>query len=180
MITGRFTTRELSLLGVMTALTIVVQFTFGMAAMLFTAIPGLPNFIIGFFSAAVLYVALRKLPKRGALTIMSVVYGLVFLLMSGRTFTFLGLAVGGLAGDLVGSTLGGCHKKWVTVTTLLVFRGVASLVAALLPVILKITQSDMAVVYILAGIGGTLAGTLAGALFGDKLNGRLQKAGVMV
>ncbi|MBN1969090.1 MAG: MptD family putative ECF transporter S component [Candidatus Delongbacteria bacterium] len=174
----KFSIKELSLLGVMTALTVVVQFTFGMIAMLFTAVPGVPNLIIGFFSGSVLYIALRKLPKTGSLTIMSSVYGLIFVLISGRTFNFIGLLIGGLAGDLFSKFGRGYNNHGLTLLSLVIFRGIASIVSSILPFIIGVTQSETATAYVIFGIIGTIIGTFFGAIFGKKIFTKLKKAGV--
>ena len=177
-----FSLKDISVLGVMTALVVVVQFA---AAMLLhmtgiAIIPGLMQFVMAFASCIILFVALKKVPKAGALSIMSTVYSLVTMLLSGSVLMGFGLVIGGVLGDLVAKWLGGIQRTIPLIAALVIYRTSQTTFSKLYAFITEMTQVQFVWYLIVLSIIASAIGAVAGGLAGIKLTAKVSKAGVIV
>lgn len=176
-----FSLKDISVLGVMCALVVVVQFV---AAMLLhmtgiAIIPGIMQFVMAFASCTILYVALKKVPKAGALSVMSAVYSMVTMLLSGSILMGLGLVIGGVLGDLTAKWLGGIQKTIPLIVALVIYRTSQTTFSKLYAFITEMTQVQFVWYLVLLSIMASAIGAFAGGLAGIKLTGKISKAGVM-
>lgn len=176
-----FSIKDLSVLGVMCALVVVVQFVTAILLHVsgIAIIPGLMQFVMAFVSCILLYVALKKVPKAGALSIMSAVYSMSTMLLSGSILMGLGLVVGGVLGDLTASKLGGIHKTVPLIIALVIYRTSQTVFSKLYAFITEMTQVELVWYLIVLSIVASVAGAVTGCLAGMKLSGKISKAGVM-
>ncbi len=176
-----FSLKDISVLGVMTALVVVVQFA---AAMLLhmtgiAIIPGLMQFVMAFASCIILFVALKKVPKAGALSIMSAVYSLVTMLLSGSILMGFGLVIGGVFGDLTAKWLGGIQRTTALIAALVIYRTSQTAFSKLYAFITEMTQVQFVWYLVVLSIIASAIGAVAGGLAGIKLTAKVSKAGVM-
>ncbi len=176
-----FSLRDISILGVMTALVVVVQFA---AAMLLhtigiAIIPGLMQFVMSFASCVILFVALKKVSKAGALSIMSAVYSLVTMMMSGSILMGFGLVIGGVLGDVAAKWLGGIQRTVPLIAALVIYRTSQTTFSKLYAFITEMTQVQFVWYLVVFSICASAVGAVAGGLAGIKLTAKVAKAGVM-
>lgn len=176
-----FSMKDISVLGVMTALVVVIQFSAAMLMHLTAValIPGLMQFVMAFLSCIILFTALKKVPKTGALSIMSAVYSLVTMLLSGSIVMGFGLIIGGLFGDLAAKMLGGIKKTLPLIIALVIYRTTQTTFSKLYAFITEMTQIQFVWYLIVLSIIASAVGALAGSLAGIKLTAKISKAGVM-
>ncbi len=176
-----FSIKDISVLGVMCALVFVTQFV---AAMLLhvtgiAMIPGVMQFLMAFVSSIIMYVALKKVPKTGALSVMSLVYSLMTMLLSGSILMGFGLVIGGVLGDMAARMLGGISKTIPLITALIIYRTSQTTFSKLYAFITEMTQIQLVWYLIVLAIAASAIGALAGGIAGIKLTGKISKAGVM-
>ncbi len=176
-----FSLKDISVLGVMTALVVVVQFA---AAMLLhmtgiAIIPGLMQFVMAFASCIILFVAIKKVPKFGALSIISAVYSLVTMLLSGSILMGFGLVIGGVLGDLTAKSLGGIQRTVPLITALVIYRTSQTTFSKLYAFITEMTQVQLVWYLVVLSIIASAVGAVIGGLAGIKLTAKVSKAGVM-
>jgi len=176
-----FTLKQLSVIGVLTALVIVVQFITAIIlhAIGVAAIPGVMYFATAFISSVILFVALRKVPKGGALSIIAGVYSILIMLITGSLFTGLGLLIGGLLGDAAAKITGGIQKTIPLIIALVIFRTSESAFRNLLAVVTSVTQVNWVWYLIALTIVASALGAAIGGFVGRSISGKLYKAGVM-
>jgi hypothetical protein len=176
-----FSLKQLSVIGVLCALVIVVQFITVMVlhAVGIAAIPGVMYFATAFVSSIILFVALRKVPKAGALSIIAGVYSILIMLITGNLFMGLGLTIGGVMGDLTAKAAGGIGKTIPSIAALVVFRICESAFRNLFAVITSVTQVTWVWYLIGLTIVASAFGALVGGYVGKLFSGKLFKAGVM-
>ncbi len=176
-----FTIKDLSVLGVMCALVVVVQFVAAMLLHLVgvAVIPGVMQFVMAFASCIVMFVALRKVPKAGALSIMSAVYSMVTMLMSGSILMGFGLVIGGVLGDVTAKQIGGIHKTAPLIIALMIYRVSQTTFSKLYAFITDMTQVQLVWYLIVLSIIMSAIGAVAGGFAGMKLSRKITKAGVM-
>ncbi len=176
-----FSLKQLSVIGVLTALVIVVQFitVIILHAIGVAAIPGVMYFATAFVSSIILFVALRKVPKAGALSIIASVYSILIMLITGSLFMGLGLLIGGLFGDLTAKAAGGIQKTFPLIAALVVFRLFESASRNIFAVITSVTQVSWVWYLIALTIAASAIGALLGGYVGRSLSGKLSKAGVL-
>jgi anaerobilin synthase len=176
-----FSLKDISILGVLTALVVVVQFVAAMLLHLtgIAIIPGLMQFVMAFVSCIILFVALKKVPKAGALSIMSAVYSLVTMLMSGSLLMGFGLVIGGVLGDLVAKRLGGIDRTIPLIAALVMYRTSQTTFSKLYAFITEMTQVQFVWYLVVLSIIASAMGSVAGGLAGTKLTKKISRAGVM-
>jgi hypothetical protein len=176
-----FSLKDISVLGVMTALVVVVQFIAAMVLHMtgIALIPGLMQFVMAFASCIILFVAIKKVPKAGALSIMTAVYSLVTMLMSGSILMGLGLVIGGVLGDLTAKWLGGIQRTVPLIAALVIYRTSQTTFSKLYAFITEMTQVQFVWYLVVLSIIASAVGAVAGGLAGIKLTAKISKAGVM-
>ncbi len=176
-----FTIKDISVLGVMCALVIVVQFIFAMIFHItgIALIPGVMQFVMSFASCIILFIALKKVPKAGALSIMTAVYSMITMLLSGSILMGFGLIIGGVMGDITAKTIGGIQKTIPLIIALVIYRTSQTTFSKLYAFITEMTQVQLVWYLILFSIFASAAGAVAGGLAGIKLTKKITKAGVM-
>lgn len=176
-----FSMKDLSVLGVMCALVVVVQFAAAM--LLHTAgialIPGVMQFVMAFASCIILFIALRKVPRFGALSIMSAVYSMVTMLLSGSILMGLGLIIGGVLGDITARRLGGIQKKFPLIAALVIYRTSQTTFSRLYAFVTDMTQVQFIWYLVVLSVIASMAGAITGGLAGMKLSKKITSAGVM-
>lgn len=176
-----FTMKDISVLGVMSALVVVIQFV--CAIILhgtgIALIPGVMQFVMSFASCVVLFVALRKVPKAGALSIMSAVYSMVTMLISGSILMGFGLIIGGVLGDLTAKWMGSIRRTVPLFIALMIYRTCQTTFSKLYAFITEMTQAQFVWYLIVISIFAAAIGAFAGSLAGMKLSKKIVKAGVM-
>ncbi|AQQ09859.1 Oxygen-independent coproporphyrinogen-III oxidase 1 [Sedimentisphaera cyanobacteriorum] len=176
-----FSLKDISVLGVMTALVVVVQFIAAMVLHMtgIALIPGLMQFVMAFASCIILFVAIKKVPKAGALSIMTAVYSLVTMLLSGSILMGFGLVIGGVLGDLTAKWLGGIGKTVPLIIALVIYRTSQTTFSKLYAFITEMTQVQFVWYLVVLSIIASAIGAIVGGLAGIKLTAKISKAGVM-
>jgi anaerobilin synthase len=176
-----FTVKEISTLGVLCALVVVVNFMTAMTLHVLGAavIPGVMQFAMGFTSSLILYTALKKVPKAGALSIISAVYSFVTMLLSGSILMSFGLVIGGVSGDIFAKFAGGIQRGSAILGALFIYRICQTSFSSLYAYITGTTQVKLVWYLIAISIAASGLGAIAGAAAGIKLFGNLKRAGVM-
>lgn len=177
---SRFTVRELVLIGVLTALSVVLQtvVAVGLHMVPIAAIPGLMHGVMAFVSCLVLYVMARKVPRAGTLTIGLTTYGLAVLILKGSVFHSAGLVLGGVAADVFAHLRGGYQGRWTIIVALVLFRVIATAVAQLDKVVKQMTQVHLVWYFIALAILGAAVGAVLGGVAGRRFMDRMERAGV--
>ena len=177
--TRPFAFRDLALLGVLSALVIVVSFAslIVIHATGLIAVPGLSGFLVSLSTSVVVYVVIRKVPRFGSLTIIASVYALVLIL--GRPMTAPGVFIGGLLGDLYMKATRGHTGRWSPIIALVIYQGVKEVFGMIAPVLFGAKQSKIVLALIVISALGGVAGAFVGGLFGRSLMDRLSKSGVV-
>jgi len=176
-----FSLKQLSVIGVLCALVIVVQFIAAIIlhAVGIAAIPGAMYFATSLVSSVILFVALRKVPKAGALSIIAGVYSILIMLITGNLFMGAGLLLGGVLGDITAKVLGGIQKTVPLIAALVVYRTCETSLRNVFAVVTSVTQVHWVWYLIVLSVVASAIGALVGGFVGSSLSNKLLKAGVM-
>jgi len=174
----KFSTRDLTLIGITSALCIVLGVIVrGLVGLVVGKVPGLENFILGTAQGIILTIGILKVNRQYFLTMvglcMGAIYGFVF---PGHPFLFVTFFLSGIIGDLAGKFT---HLSYKAPVSVIFFRVSAGVLGILLAAWIgfsdtKLVWSLMIINNVAAGIGAGL-----GAYFGIRFFKDIQKTGFM-
>lgn len=177
-----FTTRDLSFAGVSAALIIVLNATtIILFHMLFARIPGIRSLASSFLSMIVLALALSKIEKTGAATLIQTVTGLFYAFVMPAVILLLPLSIfAGICSDAVALLSGKGYRSPVVVTLACGMNRLGSTAFSLLLLPLFVPVRRFMSPAVIAGVcGGCFVLAVLGGLVGVKLAKELRKAGVL-
>jgi len=178
---GRFTTRDLSFIGMIIALMYIVQTLVILGTSAVTPIDALKSIVSAFFVCIVIAIGLAKVKKIGTFTIIGLINGLICGLILPAFLPLLpAVFIGGIAADIFTKFVFGEYgSRNSLMGACAVDKFVESIIILTVPFLFGFSTFILStqLIIVSALIVSVLAA--AGALVGYKISGELKKAGAM-